>query len=216
VPAHELFARWETTLVERLLRGGDRQAAESVWARWRALREIFFAPSYTRLLTLLSPVYDRERERIGFYRVVLPRTAWYLQRLKNWQRHPGWSDLPLDLVPELPLAHWALERIFEAGPELATHLRRHGYGVATVDHVSLTKPGRQTPQRAFRKTRVVVALESIVGARLLVEVDLRLEGKRMNRPRVTSVRMNGERDPRLAALALDVENRVNGPAMSQK
>jgi hypothetical protein len=219
--AHELFVRWEAAIVDQFLRGKrDWRDAESLWKRWRALRQVFFAPSYTRTLTLLSPVHDRERERIGFYRVVLPRTSWYLKRLKNYKRHPGWSNLPLDLVPDVPMAHWAVERVFEASPDLAAHLREHGYRVASLDYKPLSKPGKQTPVRAFHETRVVLLLRSSnpssdgdTGPRLVVEVDLQLEGKRMTHLRIISLRMIADKDAGLAALALDVENEINGSSV---
>ena len=174
---------------------------------------MFFASSYTRTLTLLSPVRDRDRDQIGFYRIVLPRPAWYLPRVKGYKRHDGWADMPNDLVPNLPLAHWALERIFTRRPELASYLQGRRFRVDSLEYELLSHPGKQVPHAVFRKTRTVLVLRSSdqeSDSRLTIEADTTLVGKKEKRktPILDAVRLNAEGDPALIALARSVEAEI--------
>jgi len=205
ISAHELFVRWETAVVQSSLAGGQVDS-ESLFERWRALRRLFFASSYARTLTLLSPVHDPDSDRIGYYRVVLPRPAWYLPRVKGYKRHDAWADMPNDLVPNLPLAHWSLERILTRRPELAAYLLERRFQVDSLDYELLSYPGKQVPHAVFRKTRIVLVLrpsDPESESRLTIEADTTLLGKREKRktPVLDAVRLTAEGDPALIALA---------------
>ena len=212
--AHELFVRWEAAGLQSFLADGDAWVvSESLFERWRALRRLFFASSYTRTLTLLSPVRDPQSDRVGFYRIVLPRAAWYLPRVKGYKRHIGWANMPNDLVPNLPLAHWALERILARRPELATYLQDHRFQVDSLDYELLSRPGKQVPHAVFRKTRIVLVLRSSdqeAESRLTVEADVSLLGKKEKRktPVLLDLRLDAQGDPALVALTRSVETEI--------
>ena len=214
VSAQELFVRWEALGLQSFLADGEAWIeSESLFERWRALRRLFFASSYTRTLTLLSPIRDGENDRIGLYRVVLPRAAWYLPRVKGYKRHAGWADMPNDLVPNLPLAHWALERILARRPELATYLRDHRFQVDSLDYELLTEPGKQVPHAVYRNTRVVLVLRANsedTASRLTIEADATLVGKKEKKktPVLDDVRLAAQGDPALVALAHSVETEI--------
>jgi hypothetical protein len=163
LPAHELFRRWEALRLDALVAGsGDAAASAEFVARWAALRDLTFAPSYVRELTLLAPVRDENasEDRVGFYRLVLPRVNWIEPRLKDYEKHPGFADLPLDLLPEEPLAYEALRGMLDREPELARHLAREGYRVASVRYESRMLPRKRTPERAFRVCTASLVLDS--------------------------------------------------------
>jgi Mg-chelatase subunit ChlD len=214
ISAHELFVRWEAAGLQAFLADGAAWVeSESLFERWRALRRLFFASSYTRTLTLLSPIRDSESDRIGYYRIVLPRAAWYLPRVKGYKRHVGWADMPNDLVPNLPLAHWALERILARRPELASYLRDHRFQVDSLDYELLSRPGQQVPHAVFRNTRVVLVLRTNGGdtaSRLTIEADATLLGKKEKKktPVLDDVRLAAQGDPALVALAHSVETEI--------
>ena len=75
-------------------------------------------PSYTRTLTLLAPVRDTREDRVGFWRIVLPRVGWFRSRTRGYH-HGDLADLPLDLVPDRPLAYWLVTRLLDDDPDLA-------------------------------------------------------------------------------------------------
>ena len=83
ISAHELFVRWEIARANRWLAEPHRATPDSFFEQWRELRRVFYVPSYARVLGLLTPVHDRQRDLIGYWRVVLPRSAWLLPRVKN-------------------------------------------------------------------------------------------------------------------------------------
>ncbi len=202
--ARDLFVRWEAAGLQSFLDGRTAWVdSESLFERWRALRRIFFVTSYTRTLTLLSPVHDTGRDRVGFYRVVLPRAAWYMPRLRNHKRHVGWVDLPNDLVPNLPLAHWAFEDMIRLRPELGAYLRGHDFRVDSLDYESRIDPGKQVPHAMYRETRVVLVLHSAeTGARLTIRADVSLQGKKEGKktPVLNALRLEPSGDEALGAL----------------
>jgi hypothetical protein len=219
LPAHELFVLWETSRIDDLLAGreGGATSADFV-ARWRALRDVLFVPSYARELTLLMPVHDRRQDRVGLYRVVLPRVAWMLPRLGDHEKHPGWSDLPLDLLPERPMACEALERILDRRPMLAAHLDRGGYRALTLAYESRMPPRKRTPLQAFRQSRVALVLAA-GGRTVVLELDLD-EASAGGTVELAGLRGRVEGDPVLAALVADLEaaadvDRLAGAAPSR-
>ena len=201
VPAHELFVAWESDRLDRRLADpATDPGSETFFEAWRELRRIFFAPSYARLLTLLSPVHDRSTDRIGFYRVVLPRAGWFQPRVKGYKKHPEWSNLPLDLVPDLPLGYWVVNEMLGRSPELAAHLREEGYRVGKLSYGLAGKPRKQNPVRGYDRTSVEVTLEPPGGpsvARLVGEVAL---ARKTREPRLIALRIDADESTALAAL----------------
>ena len=198
IPAHDLFVRWEIERINRALLQEGPTFGDAFIEEWRALRRLFFVPSYARVLALLTPVYDPERDVIGFYRAVLPRPGWFLPRLGRYAKHPDWVGLPLDLLPEQPLGYWTLEMIRVARPALGRMLREQNYRVVELSYESLQKARKQNPRRVFRHTRVKIELAPATGApgatqgfTLRVQADLTLKpddaGPELDAVRVTSV-----------------------------
>ena len=102
---HELFVRWERDHADRLLASDPDEEPATFEAAWHRMHGLLYAPSYARVLLLLRPVHDPERDRIGFWRLVLPRTTWMGERLKDWKRDEELADLPMDLVPDAPFGY---------------------------------------------------------------------------------------------------------------
>jgi hypothetical protein len=77
VDARQAVLELERRLTDSLLRGGEngqrnRVAIDRVARSWWKLSRWFPPAIDGRILTPLVPVYDREREQIGFYRFLLP------------------------------------------------------------------------------------------------------------------------------------------------
>lgn len=195
VPAHELFVRWEAQHVVDLL--GGARADDSFIDGWVELRRIFWLPSYTRALTLLAPGRDPLSERVGYWRVILPRPGWLAERVKGYEDHPEFSDLPLDLIPDVPLGWWVAREIVTADPRLASAVSSQGYATGTVTYELLGKPRQHDPARAFRRTRVTLELG---GGSLRVVADVSLVGEGAKRlPRIERLEF-ATADPELAPL----------------
>ena len=140
--------------------GNEEASFDRFLERWRATRKIFFVPSYARILTLYAPVLDGERQRIGYWRVVLPRTSWMLRRVAGYRKRTDYADLPLDLVPDLPLTLWVLEQTRTREGQIFKTLRSGGYRAVDVRYELLGKPYRHDPRRGFRRTRIEVRLQN--------------------------------------------------------
>jgi Mg-chelatase subunit ChlD len=168
LPAHDLFTAWEALHVERLLEGrGDPSFRE----RWSALRRVLVYPSYSRVLALLVPVRDTAEDRVGYWRVVLPRPAWFQPRLPGYRNYPEWGELPLDLVPDLPFGYLATARALEtpAHPLLA-RLAGKAWRVERLGYRLTGKGGRHTPVQAFRDAQVTYELWPLDDDRCGLEV----------------------------------------------
>jgi hypothetical protein len=205
VAAHDLFVRWEALRLEReLAQAAPFAEAESFRAEWKALRDLLFVPSYARVLALLSPVYDRETQRIGFWRVVLPRPGWIERRLRRQSGSSEWRDLPLDLVPDRPLGYRVAEHLLGERPDVLAHLREAGYRVRSVAYELPAKPYRQNPRTAFRRARVRLVLEGpAAGAaerRLEVEAEVFQQGD-TGPSQLAFARVDARGDPVLEAWA---------------
>jgi hypothetical protein len=179
ISAHDLFVRWETDEISALVRGDpDASAFHSFRDRWREVRRVFFVPSYARILTLLTPVFDPEQGRIGYWRVVLPRPSWALRRVKGYRKRTDYADLPLDLVPDLPLAYWAVDRARTEHPEIFEQLRGEGSHTVAVRYALRGKAYRHDAKRGFRETRVEIDFrpadgsEAETGFRLTAELSM--------------------------------------------
>jgi Mg-chelatase subunit ChlD len=153
IPAADLFRDWEMQQIDQALAGRpDPDFVE----QWVELRKIFYVPSYARVLGLPAPVHDRRQNRVGFWRVVLPRPAWILKRPKGLVRHPDWNDLPLDLLPERPFAFEVvlqqLDRL-SGGPGGID-----SYQVRDLVYELTGKPRRQKPDIAWESARFRLVL----------------------------------------------------------
>ena len=71
---HETALALERELAAVLLQydAADAAQAESIVASWPKLQQWFPAATSARILTPLIPAYDPDRQRIGFYRFLLP------------------------------------------------------------------------------------------------------------------------------------------------
>ncbi len=174
IAAHELFVAWEKRHADRLLALGDPGDGALFTERWQALRRLFFVPSYARTLALVAPVYSEADDRIGFWRIVLPRPGWLMPRVQGRKKRDH-GDIPLDLLPDRPLAYWLLERLARREPERIERLRRLGYRIGELRYELLTKPREQRPQLAYRKSRVILDLVATGGAPIRWIADLGLE-----------------------------------------
>jgi len=198
IPAHELFVHWETRRINLRLETGEPDG-ESFVREWDALRRLFFAPSYSRTLTLMRPIRDEKSDRVGFWRVILPRPAWLMARLARHEHHPEYAALPLDLVPDAPFGFLVLERLAEREPAFLSHLVRGGYRVVELNY-ELTGPYRhRDPRRAFDQLRVRLSFEARGERALDLAVDL-ARPPRSAQHRIETVEVDVRADPRLAAL----------------
>jgi hypothetical protein len=79
VPARDLASRLERRAINTLLSSSDseneasRELASLIERRWEEIRRWFPEGEVVRILTPLVPLFDADREEIGFYRVILPR-----------------------------------------------------------------------------------------------------------------------------------------------
>ena len=170
--------RWELELANRE-RSGPLASWSEVVERWSAARRLFFVPSYTRVLAILSPTYDPRVDRIGFWRVVLPRPGWLMPRVQGYKRHPEYTDLPLDLVPDLPFGLWVLRELRRSPERLPEPWRGRELRVRSLSYSLLGIPRKQGPDRAFRDLRVTIELAAATAPDVLVlEADLHLDPDR--------------------------------------
>jgi len=159
IPAHDLFVAWEVEQINAMLRSapGEPDVTRAI-QRWQELRRVLYVPSYTRVLTLLALTRDPGRDRIGFWRIVLPRPGWLSARLRGYRDHEEFSDLPLDLVPDLPLALWTIAHVERTDPDLAARLRRSR--LVSIDYRLTAEPRFHDPELGFRETRVSLVFDS--------------------------------------------------------
>jgi hypothetical protein len=170
--AAEGLARWEARVCNRFLNGEltEQDAGEFVEG-WLALRELLWVPSYTRALGLLVPVYDAVEQRIGYWRIVLPRLTWMVKRKTDLSSHPDWGDLPFDLLPERPRAFEHLRGLLVRDPELGPLLRSSGWNVRDVRYATLQPFAKRDHLRAFQHFRVTIEWAS-ADERVAFEVEI--------------------------------------------
>jgi len=205
VPAAELFRRWERGRIDRLLKADQPIPFQPFLDRWTALRKMFFVPSYARVLTLLTPMHDLERDRIGYWRVILPRPSWFGQRIKGWKNRVDYSDLPMDLIPDVPLALHVFDGLCERNPGLRAHLRNAGYRVESIDYELLGRPWKQSPERGFREVRVLLELAAAPpgggGERAVLRISAEFDRDRLDEPaEPVSLNLEARGDDRLEEL----------------
>ncbi|MDX1388852.1 MAG: hypothetical protein R3344_06655, partial [Acidobacteriota bacterium] len=157
IPAHALFVRWEIEQINALLRSTSEPELGQAVERWQELRRLFFVPSYARVLTLLTLTHDPATDRIGFWRVILPRPGWLEARIKGYRNHEEYTDLPLDLVPDQPLGLWTVANLEDHRPDLADRVRTSR--LTSIDYELTAKPRHHNPQTGFRETRVRMLFE---------------------------------------------------------
>jgi len=187
IPAHDLLARWEERKIDRRLRdpSAGYDAAADEWARLHSVLEL---PSHARVLTILSPVYDEATDRIGFWRVILPRPSWMGRRIAGRGELSAFGTPPLDLVPRLPLALWSFDRALADRPELEARLRDGGHRVTSVSYETLVKPRAQSPLNAFAESRVTILLEPPDGAGAAIRIVAELLlAEKADKPRLRSI-----------------------------
>jgi Mg-chelatase subunit ChlD len=186
VSAHDLLVRWEVRQIEDRIDDPsfDRERPADEWQR---LRSVLGLPSRARVLTLLSPVFDEATDRIGFFRVVLPRPSWMGPRVAGWGEKSGFGPPPLDLIPAQPLALWSFEAALSDHPGLDRRLRDGGYRVASISYELLGKARSHLPHNAFGNTSVVINLEpEAPGAAVRVTAEVLLDSEKAE-PRLRSL-----------------------------
>jgi hypothetical protein len=159
IPAHDLFVAWEAEQINTWLRAGPQGSEiDRAVERWRDLRRVLYVPSYTRVLTLLALTHDPERDRIGFWRIVLPRPGWIRTRKADYGERDERSNLPLDLVPDLPLGLWTMAHVDRTDPRLAARLRRSR--LVSIDYRLNADRRFHDPEHGFDETRVTMTFET--------------------------------------------------------
>jgi len=202
VPAVDAFRAWELDAVARVL-AGDTTDTPSFAQAYRAAYRLFFAPSYVRILTPLVVGRDRASGSLGFWRIVLPRTAWIGPRKKDFADIES-QHVPLDLVPDRPLGVWLAERLARAPAELLDRLRSTGLAPLDLSYGSLVKPKQRDPGRAYDQARVTLRLADWHGGKLVLVADLDRDGPEAP-PAIRSLAVRASDDPALADLAAALE-----------
>lgn len=136
ISARDLAVRFESWVANRLLADGSdgattRRLTRLVDSRWRNLGRWFPPPTEIRIVTPLIPVFDREQDRIGFYRILLPRV--------------GGQAPPDDLVPEAPLGLAFIRHLLERS-DPAPALRER----MQVDEIAYRYPSKDIRKRMIR------------------------------------------------------------------
>ena len=178
VSAADLLAAWEARAITASL-AGERGA--DLAADYEALRRLFFVPSYARVLVPLVPGRDPTLGRIGFWRIVLPRSEHMLWRVKGWKGNDEVGNLPFDLVPPRPLGILAIESRARADPDSIARLRREGFTANAVRYEPLGPPYRRDPVHAFDHVRVTVEFKN--GSERMTIVEVVGPPERRERPR---------------------------------
>jgi hypothetical protein len=184
VSAHDLFVGWEIELVNRALTFSEPTDFEATLERWEALRHVLFVPSYARVLALSAPGYDPARDRVGYWRVVLPRPAWLWLRVKDYENREDVANLPLDLIPDQPFALWVVGQLERKRPDLVETWRTEGYCVRSIDYELTAKAGEQNPTQAFLEHRITMIFEdeaATESGRLVADLSL---GRKKRKPRI--------------------------------
>ena len=184
VSVHDLFVGWEVELVNRALASAGPSDFEAILESWEALRDVLFAPSYNRVLALLIPGYDPDRDRIGYWRVVLPRPSWIWARVHGLPGKGDLAEVPLDLVPDRPFALWLVGHLKRSRPHLVEGWRGQGYRIRSIEYELTGEAGDQIPEQAFREHRITVIFEDDAGTgRGELVADLALS-KKKRKPRI--------------------------------
>jgi len=184
VSAHDLFVGWEVELVNRALAFTEPSDFEAALEPWESLRNVLFVPSYNRVLALLTPGYDPERDRIGYWRVVLPRPSWLGARVHGLPGEGDLAEVPLDLIPNRPFALWLVGYLKRSRPDLVEGWREKGYRIRSIEYELTGEAGEHNAAQAFREHRITVIFEDDAGTgRGELVADLALS-KKKRKPRI--------------------------------
>ena len=153
VTAQDLLLAWERRLVERRLHGPTSEAA----ARWKRLRDAWAMPQQYRVAGPLLLVHDRERDLVGFWRVVLPRPEWFMERSAV---RSASVERPEDRLPERPLGLWLVDELAKTAGVLP---RLAHYSCSGVEYASMDPEWRSTPEHPYRRVRVALTFEGREG-----------------------------------------------------
>ena len=154
ISAQDLLVEWERRLVNRRLTGSSFEAA----GRWKRLRDAWAMPQQFRVAGPLVLVRDPARDVVGFWRVVLPRPEWFIERASG---DPTSAEWPEDRLPERPMALWLVEELAKASGVLP---RLSGYSCTGIDYESVDPEWRSTPEHPYRRVRVALTFEARDGA----------------------------------------------------
>ena len=180
IRASAALRSWEVTRFNA--RQGNDSQFESDWAR---LRHLLYMPSYAHILVPRIPALDVERNKIGWWRIVLPRPAWIVERKKGRGHRAGFEDLPVDLLPDQP---W--------GFRLATVASGHfpNCVLDNIDYQPLTHGRFLEPKIAFRRVKVTTVFKCNNGRHPIVASLER--SKEDNGMLLTSLRIDGVKQDR--------------------
>ena len=157
VPAADLFRRLEERRIMAQLEGrpGAAEAAARTVAGWARLRAPFAVAGSRRVVAPLVPGLSADGERIGFWRIVLPRpSAASLRKVRATA-----ESVPFDLVPAQPAALWVWTRALAARPDLPERLRTAGVRGVTIRYEPLRRPDLEEPLQALLSARVRLRIE---------------------------------------------------------
>ena len=153
ISAQDLLVEWERRLVNRRLTGSTTEAA----ARWKRLRDVWAMPQQYRVAGPLVLVHDPQRDVVGFWRVVLPRPEWFMERAAA---RPASPERPEDRLPERPLGLWLVDELAKSPGVLP---RLAGYSCSGVDYESMDPAWRSTPEHPYRRVRVALTFDGREG-----------------------------------------------------
>jgi len=217
ISANELFVRWERNRINRFLEGATSVEELDRFAdAWKELRRVFFLPSYTRSLALLFPIFDPVDERVGFWRVLLPRASLMQPRMADASGDGVLSRELLDLVPDLPLGMWFTKMVLAADAELAAFVDARNYRASIVSYELLGEPARHEPWMAYWRSRVRVLLQpgeerpsSDSGRlQLTAEVSLGVSWEETPQPRLTGLAITASDDDDLTRLGKRAQENI--------
>jgi von Willebrand factor type A domain len=165
VRARDLFSQWEAQLCDERIRHG---ADGSAFTRWAGLRERLGYPVSARIVAPLVLLHDRQRDVLGFVRVVLPRPEVFLAA----QNLPSRAIVPNDdRIAPVPLGLWLLDRV-AASPEIGKLLASRGYGVASLRSDPAALPPSDAPGVPLRRDHVVLELTGEPRRKVTLEADI--------------------------------------------
>ena len=170
VPAVELFRGWEMEAMRRALERPEDWVAGVGWEAfirsWQRIQPYFAAPVSARTLGLLLPARDLGSDRVGYWRVVLPRPAWIHERMV-WGaaailRHSN------DLVPPNPYGVWMLGALEARGLSPAALL--DGFRLVGMHYRLAGFQRVADPRQAYQRFELVMRFEPMAASGQLQRV----------------------------------------------
>ncbi len=180
ITAKELAARLERDEINRLLSASEKilpdvlPVIDRVQANWGLLSYWFRPPRKWRITAPLVPTYDRDNDRFGFYRIILPRLdIEFGEGPHQDRRGTAVRDRVAGWPVALQLARWLLALPvtpaageFEPSPahrELAGELRRH-WRVLSVEYEDA--PPDEEPSAFYNITLELEMIDSDIRSTL--------------------------------------------------